>query len=137
MINSNRLFFICFKTFVMLWTKNCWEKIKNNEHCSMIMLFTALRFPYVILCPSWMTVQTSKGKVPHIYKELFRRIMRFEYENLLLVKSTQNKVASNIAITKHKNASQTNHKRHRIISSFSQVIFLHLIIHVSLGFNIY
>ena len=65
--------------------------------------------------------------------------MRFEYENLLLVKPTQNKEASNIAITKHKNASQTYHMRHHIISSFSQVtvIYLHLIKHVSLGFNIY
>ena len=47
-------------------------------------------------------VKTSKGKVPHTYKELIRRIMTFEYEKLLLSKSPQNKVASNIAITQKK-----------------------------------
>ena len=36
-----------------------------------------------------MMLQTSKGKVPHIYKELIRRIV---------TKSTKNKVASNIVI---------------------------------------
>ena len=36
-----------------------------------------------------MILQTSRGKVPHIYKELIRRI---------ITKSPQNKVASNIAI---------------------------------------
>ena len=36
--------------------------------------------------------------------------MTFEYENLLLLKSTQNNVTSNIAITEKKNkASQTYH----------------------------
>ena len=56
----------------------------------------------MILCPNLMTVQTSKGKVPHTYKELLRRIMTFEYEELLLLKSPQNKVVSNIAITAKK-----------------------------------
>ena len=56
-----------------------------------------------------MTVQTSKGKVPYTYKELVRRIMTFKYEKLLLLKSIQNKVASNIMITKQNKASQTYH----------------------------
>ena len=54
-----------------------------------------------------MTVETSKGKVPHIYKEIIRRIITFEYEKLPLLKSSENKVASNIAITKQNKASQT------------------------------
>ena len=37
-----------------------------------------------------MTVKTSKDKVPHIYKELIRRMIRFKYEKLLLLKSPQN-----------------------------------------------
>ena len=45
-----------------------------------------------------MTVQTSKGKVPYIYKKLIRRIMIFEYEKVLV---------SNIVITKQNKASQT------------------------------
>ena len=54
-----------------------------------------------------MTVNTSKGKVPHIYKELIRRIITFEYKKLLLLKSLQNKVKTNIAITKQNKTSQT------------------------------
>ena len=65
------------------------------------VIFTASRFPHVYLCPNLITVQTSKGKVSHTYKELVRRIMTFEYKKLLLVKSPQIKVASNIAITYH------------------------------------
>ena len=49
-----------------------------------------------------MTVQTSKGKVPYIYKELIRRIMIFEYEKVLV---------SNIVITKQNIASQTYYIR--------------------------
>ena len=49
-----------------------------------------------------MTVQTSKGKVPYIYKELIRRIMTFEYEKVLV---------SNIVITKQNIASQTYYIR--------------------------
>ena len=49
-----------------------------------------------------MTVQTSKGKVPYIYKELIRRIMTFEYEKVLV---------SNIVITKQNKASQTYYIR--------------------------
>ena len=56
-----------------------------------------------------MTVQTSKGKVQHIYKELIRIIITFEYEKLLLLKSPQNKVASNIAITKQNKTKQVRH----------------------------
>ena len=52
-----------------------------------------------------MTVQTRKGKVPYIYKELIRRIMTFEYEKLLLLKSMQNKMATNIVIIKQNKAS--------------------------------
>ena len=63
------------------------------------VVFTASRSPFVILCPNLMLVQTSKGNVPHTYKELFGRIMAFEYEKLLLLKSSQNKVTSNIAMT--------------------------------------
>ena len=56
-----------------------------------------------------MTVQTSKGKVQHIYEELIRIIITFEYEKLLLLKSPQNKVASNIANTKQNKTSKTYH----------------------------
>ena len=42
----------------------------------------------------------KEGKVPYIYKELIRNIITFEYEKLLLLKSTQDKVASNFVITK-------------------------------------
>ena len=69
------------------------------------MIFTALQFPYVILCPNLMTAQTSKGKVPYIYKELIRIILTLEYVKLLLSKSMQNKVTSNIVITKQNQAS--------------------------------
>ena len=58
------------------------ENIAFSIHC-----FT---FSIVILCPNLMTVQTSKWKVPHTYKELIRRIMTSEYEKLLLLKSPQN-----------------------------------------------
>ena len=75
-----------------------------RKYCFSV--FTALRFPYVILCSNLMTVQSSKGKVPCIYKEIIRGIMTFEYKNLLLLKSTQNKVASNIVATKQNKASQ-------------------------------
>ena len=71
------------------------------------VIYTVLQFPYVILCPNLMTVQTSQVKVPQIYKELIQKILTFEYEMLLLLKSTQNKVASNIVITKQNNTSQT------------------------------
>ena len=56
-----------------------------------------------------MMEQTSKGKVPHTYKELIRRIMTFEYEKLILFKPPQNKVASNIATTKKNKASLIYH----------------------------
>ena len=64
-----------------------------------IVIFTASQFPYVILCLNLMKMQTSKGKVLHICKGLIRKIMTFEYEQLLLLKLSQNKVASNIMIT--------------------------------------
>ena len=51
----------------------------------------------------------KEGKVPYIYKELIRRIITFEYEKLLLLKSTQNKVTSNFMITKRNKASKTYH----------------------------
>ena len=38
----------------------------------MLFKFTPLRFPYMILCPNLMTVQTCEGKVPHTHKELFK-----------------------------------------------------------------
>ena len=63
------------------------------------LVFTTSRFPYVILCPNFMMVQTSKVKVPHTYKKLIRRFVTFEYEKVLLSKSSQNNVASNITIT--------------------------------------
>ena len=44
------------------------------------VLFTTLQFPYSILCPNLMTVQTGKGKVSYICKELIRGILTFEYE---------------------------------------------------------
>ena len=67
-----------------------------------------------------MTVQTSKGKVRHIYKELIRRIITFEYEKLLLLKSPQNKVAPNIAITKQNKTSQAYH----ICQEFFNILIL-------------
>ena len=73
------------------------------------LVFTASRFPHVILCPNLITVETNKGKVPHIHKELIRRIITLEYEKLLLLKSPQNKVASNIAIIKQNKTSQIYH----------------------------
>ena len=73
------------------------------------MVFTVSQFPYVTLCPNLMTVQTSKGKIPHTYKELIRRIRTFDYEKLLLLKSPQNILVSNIVFTKKK-ASQTYHR---------------------------
>ena len=88
------------------------------------MAFTALRFPYVILCPNLMTVQTSKGNVPRIYKELIIRILTFEYEKLLLLKSTQNEVTSNIASDKQNNLTQTYYICHRMISYFRQVMVI-------------
>ena len=81
---------------IVVWS--CISKI-------MLVIFATLQFPYVILCPSLMKVQTSKGKVPHIYKDLISRIMAFEYEKLLLLKSMENKVASNIVITKQNKSS--------------------------------
>ena len=69
------------------------------------MVFTALQLRYVILSPNLMKVQTSKGKVTHLYKELIRRVMTLEYEKLLLLKSTQNKGTSNILRAKQNKAS--------------------------------
>ena len=48
------------------------------------VVFTASQFPYVILCPNLIIVQT--GQVPH---RRIRRIIAFEYEMLLLLKSPQ------------------------------------------------
>ena len=72
------------------------------------MLFIASQCPYVILCPFLNDgCKLAKGRY-HIkwnYKELIRTIMTFGYEYLLLKKSPQKNVASNIAITeKHKQA---------------------------------
>ena len=48
-------------------------------------------FSYVILCPNLMTVKFSEDKVKkHISKELITRIIKLEYEKLLLLKSPQN-----------------------------------------------
>ena len=38
------------------------------------------------MCPNLMMVQTSKGKVQHIYKELIRIIISLEHEKLPLLK---------------------------------------------------
>ena len=46
-----------------------------------------------------MILQTSKLKVPHIHKELIRRIKTFEREKLLLLKLPLNKNVLNIVIT--------------------------------------
>ena len=58
-----------------------------------------------------MTVKTSEDKVKkHISKELIRRIIKFEYENLLLLKSPQKLwyiVTSNIVMIKQSKTSQT------------------------------
>ena len=49
-----------------------------------------------------MTVQTSKGKAPHTCKESIGGIMASKFQKELLLKSAQNKVASNIVISKKK-----------------------------------
>ena len=54
-------------------------------------------------------MQTSDGKVPHTYKELIKIIMTFKLLNLLLLKSPQNNVASNIAVTEKSKAGYTYH----------------------------
>ena len=62
-----------------------------------------------------MAVQTSKSKVPHIYKEVIRTIITFEYEKLLLLKSPQNNVESKMAITKQNKTRQTHDIRRNIL----------------------
>ena len=68
----------------------------------MVMLFEKIALWYSLLRDCYsvsqlLTVQTSKGKVPHIYKELSKAAA---------IKFTTNKVTSNIAITgKKKNNS--------------------------------
>ena len=55
-------------------------------------------------------MQTSKGKAPHTFKELMRRIIAFEFQKRLLLKSSQNEAASNIAISgKRKKSKSGNH----------------------------
>ena len=80
-----------------------------RKYC--LVVFTAAQFPCVILCPNLMTVKTNKRKVLNTCKELIRKTMAFEYEELLLLKSPQNKVAPNIVITgkKKRKTSQTYH----------------------------
>ena len=56
----------------------------------------------LILQYGQMTVLTSKGNVPNTYKELIRRIMIFEYGELQLLKSSKNKVASDLVINGEK-----------------------------------
>ena len=102
-------------TCFVLWD---WPKIKKLNKliivvwscCWKILLcgYTASWFPYVILCPNLMTVQFSKGKVPHTRKELLRIIIKFEYEKLLLLKSPQNKVASKIKMTEKKKRNKSD-----------------------------
>ena len=58
-----------------------------------------------------MTVQTSKGKAPHTYEELMRRIMIFEFQKWLLINLPQNKATSSIVISgKNKNKSSISYK---------------------------
>ena len=53
------------------------QKQKKKQYFSMVMLFEKItlwhalgsQFPYVVLCPFLMTVQTSQGKVPHTHKK--------------------------------------------------------------------
>ena len=90
-----------------------WLKIKKKQKNSVLqyghavrkdcfVTFTTSGFSYVILCPSLMMVQTSKGKAPHTCKELIRRIMKTKYEKLLLLKSPQSKVPAYIVISGRK-----------------------------------
>ena len=58
------------------------------------------------LCRSFMRVQT--GKVPHAHKGI-SLLIAFEYKQLLLLKSPQNKAPSTIAITKNNKAKQVRH----------------------------
>ena len=51
-------------------------------------------------------VQKSKRKVPHIYTELIRRTMTLKQEKLLLLMTSQSKVASDIEITGWKKKQQ-------------------------------
>ena len=53
-----------------------------------------------------MRVQT--GKVPHAHKGI-SLLIAFEYKQLLLLKSPQNKAPSTIAITKNNKAKQVRH----------------------------
>ena len=73
------------------------------------MLFENIALWYSLLHN--FPVKTNKRKVLNTCKELIRKTMAFEYEELLLLKSPQNKVAPNIVITgkKKRKTSQTYH----------------------------
>ena len=58
-----------------------------------------LKTQHVTLCPNLMTAQSSKEKISHSYKELIRRITKFEFEKQLPLKSPKIKVAKNIVTT--------------------------------------
>ena len=83
------------------------ESILQYDHVARkycFVTFTALQLTYVILCTNLMMMQTIKGKVPCIYKELIKRIMTFECEKLLLLKTMQNKwqqILQSLKKTKH------------------------------------
>ena len=66
-------------------SKNLINSILQYGHLvrkDCFVVCTASQFPYLILRPNLMIVQTSKGKVPHSHKELIRRVITFEYVKL-------------------------------------------------------
>ena len=66
-------------------SKNSINSILQYDHVvqkDCFVVFTASRFQYVVLCLNLMTMQISKGKVPHTHKELIRGIT-LKYVKLL------------------------------------------------------
>ena len=111
--NSTRLFFffICPKIFVMLRSKNSWEKIERMNIvvwscCPKILLCDILCFTISICDSIQRTIYLIFIFIIYIYLFiLIRRIMTFDHEKLLLLKSMQDKVAWNIVIPKLNKAS--------------------------------
>ena len=111
-MNINNILIIS-KFFVMRLTQN--QKNQSTQYNSMVMLFKKIALWYSLLhnLRTWFCVpiqwrcKLAKEKY-HIYKELIRIIMAFEYKKLLLLKSPENKVASKLRSLKKK-TKQTCH----------------------------
>ena len=79
------------------------------------VVLTLLRFPYVILCPNLITLQTSQEKVPRTHKELIYKIITFKSKKLLLLKSPQNKLHQILlSLEKNKNKSEIDKGTHKV-----------------------